>query len=384
MTQNNVRAFAAKRNNAPQPAGQEQALHLADNLKISPDLLIGNGNGIAGFGVPGTGKTGVFVRLLEQCSQFSIPIVAFDKEGDMLSAVDIFPRGLIATFKNCPSAKDILRDGLQVVYDLSTWPAPDMAGSMIAGLVNDLMARASAMPTFERVPCLIGLDEAAYWLPQVRGEYLSYETFCSLQDAFHTLATLGRKRGLTPVLFAQKMSELQKTVLSPGCYIFMRQTVDVDLKRYMEYISCGDLTQRQVKARIAALPPGRAIVKLPDGSQKTVQFYERESIHLSHTPKTQAAINKYGAMPFNRSVRYGAYLGETETAVVEAPEPVQVTGKSSKPIANKSETVADRVHALLTENPDLTPTQMAEMLGCDRSCTSRARKKFFDPNYQRT
>lgn len=260
-------------------------MDLGPGFTLSPDALIGNG--VAGFGAPDSGKTGILVRLLEQAARFHIPIAAFDKEGDLTSAVSTFPRGVVGTYTNCPTACDILAPdgGLQVVYDLSTWPQIEQAGQMIATLVQELLTQTSKLPYHDRVPVLIALDEAAYWLPQRRGQYLTPATFAVLHDAFHTLAITGRKRGLTPLLFAQKISEVSKTVLAPGCYIFLRQTVDTDLKRYMGYLlTTGDFTERQFKQRLATLPAGRAIVKPPNGTQKLVTFHERESIHLSHTP----------------------------------------------------------------------------------------------------
>jgi hypothetical protein len=74
---------------------------LADNLRINPDVLIGNGNGIFGSGVQGSGKTSILVRILEQASQFHVPMIIFDREGDLLPAVERFPRGVIGSYQNC-------------------------------------------------------------------------------------------------------------------------------------------------------------------------------------------------------------------------------------------------------------------------------------------
>ena len=107
-------------------------LVLADNLRIHPDLLIGNGNGIFGSGVQGTGKTGILCRILEQAAQFHVPMVVFDREGDLAPAAQLFPKGFVGTRENCPGARDVLGSGLQVVYDLSTWHS-----------MNDTKARSS-------------------------------------------------------------------------------------------------------------------------------------------------------------------------------------------------------------------------------------------------
>src|SRR5436190_9210158 len=91
------------------PSEDNDSMILADNLRIHPDVLIGNGNGIFGSGVQGSGKTGILVRILEQASLFHVPMVVFDREGDILPAVERFPRGVIGTYENCPMGKDIIK-----------------------------------------------------------------------------------------------------------------------------------------------------------------------------------------------------------------------------------------------------------------------------------
>lgn len=294
---------------APTTSDQE-AMVLGDNLRVHPDILIGNGNGIFISGVQGSGKTGIFARVLEQAARFHVPMVVFDMEGDITPTVQLFPRGIIATRTNCPSARDVLKGGLQVVYDLSSWHSMDEKGSFIARLVNGLFQVSDTRAIEQRTPCLIGLDEAALFVPQKRGDTFSTEIYRGMHDAFHLIATMGRKRGLTPVLCSQKLSEVAKTVLSPGTYIMLRQVVHTDLKRYLDYIERSDIFQymseRQICQFVSSLQPGRAIVKLANGEQKIVQFYERDSVHISHTPRVQAAFNLYGSQPFNANVRYGA------------------------------------------------------------------------------
>jgi hypothetical protein len=348
-------------------------MDLGRGFTLSPDAIVGWG--IAGFGAPGSGKTGILVRLLEQAAAFYLPIIAFDKEGDIRSAVSRFPRGVVGTFTNCPTSRDILAPGggLQVVYDLSTWPHMEQAGQFIATIVQELIAEASRLPYYERVPVLVALDEAAYWLPQRRGEYLSPATFSALHDAFHTLAITGRKRGLTPLLFAQKLSEVSKTVLAPGWYFFLRQTVDTDLRRYMEYLrATGELTQKQFMQRLSTLPTGKAMVKMPDGTQKVVAFHERESVHLSHTPSTQAAWSRYAALPaISPQVSFGAYLPQSEAA----QEKVQ-TGRGK--LAPTYKTAVERVQAFLSINPALRPVELTKLAECDQAVASKARKAYFE------
>ena len=196
----------------PTSTSENDLFILGDNLRIEPDLLLGGG-GIFGSGMPGSGKTSTFVRLLEEMARFSIPLVTFDIEGDIASAVQLFPRGFIGTATNTPSAKDIISQGLQVVFDLSTWPDMDSRASFIARMAQSLFTHMDSLPFNHRCPVVVAVDESQMWMPQRRGDLFSPEAYRALAEAFHTLATRGRKRGLVPMLFCQKISEVAKTVL---------------------------------------------------------------------------------------------------------------------------------------------------------------------------
>jgi hypothetical protein len=312
---------------------EDNLMILGENLRVHPDVLIGNGNGVFGSGIQGTGKTGIMVKILEQAAQFHVPMVVFDREGDILPAVECFPKGVVGTSNNCPTGKDVIKGGLQVIYDLSTWPTMDEKGSFVASMVNSLYNAVDALPVTHRTPCLIGLDEAALFLPQRRGEVFSVEVYKAMIDAMHNVATTGRKRGLTPVLFTQKISEVNKLVLSPGTYIMLKQVVHTDLKRYLDYIEREDIfsymNERQICQFVSSLQPGRAIVKLANGEQKIVQFYERESQHISHTPQVQAALNLYANKQFNAGMRFGAYIGEDEEQEPPAMKQTSVKKQST-------------------------------------------------------
>lgn len=350
-------------------------LVLADNLRVHPDVLIGNGNGIFGSGVQGSGKTSILVRILEQAAQFHVPMIIFDREGDLLPAVERFPRGVIGSYQNCPSAKDVIKGGLQVIYDLSTWSDMDTRGLFIAHMVNSLYSVVDKQPVSHRTPCLIALDEAALFLPQRRGEVFREDIYKSMVNSFHNVATTGRKRGLTPVLFTQKISEVNKLVLSPGTYILGKQVVHTDLKRYMDYIEKTDvfsfMTERQIMQFISSLTPGRAVVKLANGEQQICQFYERESVHISHTPQVQAALNRYANVSF-KPATFGAYIDDEE----EQETPAKPAKSAKKPATSKAPSQADQVRKMLKKNPDLTTPEIMKETGFLQSTVWRARQSF--------
>lgn len=357
------------------PAGKgketDGLLHLAKNLNIHPDLLIADGNEIVGTGMPGAGKTTLMALLLEQFGACGLPFSAFDLEGDLRSVVDLLPRGVLGTIDNCPTAQDMYKGGLQVVFDLSTWgDDSNHAARFINQTVRDLLSLMHSLPRHDRVPFLVGLDEAAYWLPQIRRgkNYLESSQFEALFSVFHTLAIRGRKTGLVPMLFTQRFASVHNDVLSPGTYILMRQTTDTDLKRYMEYISSaafgedeGELTEKEMRHRIAAFKKGQAVIKLPSGKQGLVQFHNRQSLHISHAPKTQAATNLYRDVPFDPNTGYGAFQGGPKREEASGTCP-QVPPFHGEPASSQPRTCKEQVFALLESDPSLTVKQITAIL----------------------
>lgn len=368
-------------------------LDLSPDLNLEPDLLIGNGNGVFAAGTQGMGKSVILKRILEEVAQkTTCPLVAFDKEEDLQAVIEYFPRGMVATYRNCPTARDIYADGLQVVYDLSTWPDMDAAGYFIARLVRQLMTEADYTPFNLRVPCLLVLDEASYWLPYNRKvSQLSEATLGDLHHAFESVASRGRKRGLVPMLFTQKFSHISKEVLSPGTYILLGQNLHTERKRYMDYILPVDefkyYTERQTMQRIGDLQPGEAIVKLANGEQVVTHFYECRSEHIARTPKAQAARNRYGNMPFERRL-YGSFIEDEEMEVQTVKPPVEiataqetVTRPSAKRVTKRKPASAlKQITRLLKKDASLTAIQLASMTGCTERTAAEYRRQYFAKN----
>jgi hypothetical protein len=271
---------------APDPA---LALDLAENFHPDVDLLVTEG--VVTFGVKSSGKSNLCALLFEQLDRYPIPSILFDTKGEYRNLAQE-DRTLLATANNCPSGYDILSKRLRVVVDLRSWDTDEAAALAMSQLLRELFAYASAQDDpVQRVPCPLLLDEAQYWLPQAAVSYLSRETVRELRDAWHIIGTRGRSLGLIANYFTQNISELSKSVMRQnGIYILMRQVLDIDLDRYLEYIR--HTSAAKVKNAIRAFAPGRAVVVLPNGEQLYVTFNKRASEHPSHTPTVRNVLQR--------------------------------------------------------------------------------------------
>jgi len=359
-----------------------KALQLAENFQPDIDTLVSES--LIAFGVKGSGKSNLVARTAEQIGRYFLPQLILDTEREYQSLINLLPHGIIATANRCPSGYDILHRGLQVVLDLRSWETDEAAALAIVQLVNELFTVAMAQAPQDRVPCVISLDEAGYWLPQESVPYLSKNTRQALADVFHRLASRGRKLGLTPFLYTQSVSEVVKSsIRQAGVKVLMRQTLDIDLSRYAEYIhNCTPARRRAIQA----FPQGKAIVILPDGSQQVVQFYPRQSTHTSHTPRTQAALAKFATMSLDLNAL--PLRDMTEASVPqqrrrghkasELKEPSQV--QAGKP--KHAPLIRERIFTLLQLNPEYTSRQLAALVGCPQNTAQIARHELCDTRDQ--
>jgi hypothetical protein len=367
-----------------------KALQLAANFQPDVDMLVAEG--LIAFGIKGSGKSSLLARVSEQLGRFFLPQIILDTEREYQSLVNLLPHGIIATANRCPSGYDILHRGLQVVLDLRSWETDEAAALAVVQLVNELFTVTMAQAPQDRVPCVISLDEAGYWLPQESVPYLSKSTRQALADVFHRLASRGRKLGLTPFLYTQSISEVVKSsIRQAGVKVLMRQTLDIDLNRYAEYISGA--TPRTRKA-IQTFSAGKAIVILPDGSQRVVQFYPRQSAHTSHTPRTQAALAKFATTSVDlTALPMRDLTAAPASAQVEPPMQRRRGRKAGEPKEHPqvqagkpkhAPRIRERIFTLLQLNPEYTSRQLAALVGCPQNTAQIARKDYFNQHQSKT
>jgi len=352
----------------------ERALVLAPNFQPDVDLLIRESAIV--FGTKGSGKTNLLALIVEQMRRYLFPQVIFDTEREQQSLLKFLPHGVIATANRCPSAYDIIHRGLQVIIDLQSWETEEAAALAMCQLINELFVVSNAIAPQDRYPCAIHLDEAAYWLPQDTVSYLSKDTRKAVLDAFHKLATRGRKQGLTPFLYTQSISEVRKeTIRQAGIQILMRQTLDTDLDRYCEYIYGAT---SKTRALIRAYPRGKAVVILPDSSQIRVQFNERQSEHVSHTPLTQTAIKKFAQV----DIDVDAISMRDMSAPADQPSPSssKASKAEKKPQTCKAPrglSLKDWVYSLLDANASLTNNQLSAITKRKLNTVQQYRHEYF-------
>ncbi len=291
----------------------QDVVHLYDRrMRLSPDWIQNVeklvGLGVVCYGIKGSGKTNFGALLAEQFGQFYIPLVIFDKEGDYTSLVDVLPHGYIAgapeaSRKYKPEqflavdmgvAEDIgeaiLESGYQVVFDLRSYPDDIARARIMSTVVQSLMRHAESVPNADRVPCLAFTDEASHWFPQDRSmSFLPTLVQTELLRTFIEMSNTGRKRGIIPAWFDQRPANFDKRLAAESdIYVYMRQRQDVDLKRYANAIGIDLALQAKT------FEDGEGVVSLPKGEPFLTMFNERKSKHISHTPRAEAAIKRFG------------------------------------------------------------------------------------------
>lgn len=361
------------------PSETQKKLRLAKNVTLSPDAIIGAGNGLCGIGMPGSGKTTLLAMLLEQFGTCDIPFVAFDLEGDLAPVTTVVPRGVVATASKCPTPEQIYQKGLQVVYDLDSFDDPV---ALICSVCDALLQ--IARKSVKKVPLIIALDEAAYFVPLHAGtkKYFSRDQFQDLYTTFSTMSLRGRKQGLSLFLFTQRFAHLNKDVLvGSATYIIMRQTTAVDLDTCMEYISKDawkdgdDLTINQVKARIASFKRGQGVIKMSNGRQAVIQFNNRVSEHISNAPGTQSAIDAFSGTTVD-DADFAPWNSEEELLDCSALTSLDDQGKARTATPTKG-TIKARVFQTLDQDPTTGSRRLAELIGAPQNTCQLYRTEYF-------
>lgn len=290
-------------------AGQDRLLHLAANC--NPPLHMVIGRAVAFFGVRGSGKTNALAVFLEQFFQWPIPALIGDLEEDYASFSTLdrcviagspdwigqsrFPRYWKVDAAHADQlGRAILDTGVRVVLQLSTFASLEEAAEVMTGAIKGMFAWAEERDPDNaddpRVPALIVLDEAQFFLPQGSNvSSIDPKQAKALLGAFQQVNSRGRKRGLTPVLAAQRPAALDINARAgTEIYFLGKVTNPRDLDAYDETV--GHRIDRQHVTQACA---GEFLV-VEGGESTSIQFPGRKTRHKNITPGLTQALKRYG------------------------------------------------------------------------------------------
>src|SRR5262249_32733056 len=148
-------------------------------------------------------------------------------------------------------------------------------------------------------PCHVGLDEAQRFLPERLSDSIIQDkaVLDALLKAYMDLIAVGGKRGLSPLVLTQRFAQVNKKIMAQSeLFFILRQTMDKDLERCMEFVQKRTATEEA----ISRFQPGEGVYIGPGGEQFVTRFFKRHSDgSRSHTPKAEAA-QRYAEMPLRR------------------------------------------------------------------------------------
>jgi hypothetical protein len=178
-------------------------------------------------GVPGAGKSTAIRALCEQMFGV-VPQLLFDFEGDFVTLREKFDYVLVGKGGDAPLAiktakvtqRRLIELNASAIFDLS-----DLKFGERREYVRICFEDLVHLPRPLQHTRLIILDEGQVFAPE-RGQGESVAT-----EAVIDLVTLGRKRGLVPIVATQRLSKLHKDVAGNLQNKLIGYTDDVDLQR---------------------------------------------------------------------------------------------------------------------------------------------------------
>lgn len=298
-----------------------------DAVQLAPDLALPLGE-IAGkaifiVGMRRSGKTTLGVRIAEELAGHYIPLFWPDLEGDCLSMVDMLPRGKVAGHPDTYDPRGelayafepvtvesayllgytILEEGWQVVLDMGSYQSVEEACQVIVNAIAGLFAWANEHPGL-KVPSLVALDEAQRFLPERLSDSIIQDKAVleALLKTYMDIIAVGGKRGISPLILTQRFAQVNKKIMAQSeLFFILRQTMDKDLERCMEFVKRRTATEEQ----ISQFQQGEGVYIGLGGEQFVTRFFKRHSDgSRSHTPQAEAA-HRYAEMPMRRGMHAG-------------------------------------------------------------------------------
>lgn len=211
-----------------------------------------------------------------------------------------------------------MREQLQVVLDLPSYQDDDVAAQVMIELVTGIWLWESALPNEERLPCMLILDEADYWLPQseqhahvdrTKKDERGRTLFVRLQNTFFNVVHRGRSLGMGMIVCSQRPANVDNRAIAVAEWkLLLKANMPHDLAVYKAFGVSPEVAM--------SLGRGQAYVIGPAEIKGVFQLRKRSSPDDSQTP---------GLTHLTRAP------GPTRTAQETTERPAQATQQHTEP-----------------------------------------------------
>lgn len=283
--------------------------------RFDPNLNQLLGAGVILAGSQGSGKSVAVAVLAEQIGEREMSEVLFDMKREYASILSVVANGIIAghpdaeqefhgaqfyplTEENATQfAAAVMEEGYQAVVDIPSflecsgndW---NMVARIITAVLNGLMRWSIEQKRAEdRLPCLVGFDEAHIFFPQVAEMKSLFDQMVlnALNATAFSMVNMGRSYGYTMLFATQRIANIAKwTIGNCQIKVIMKHSVDVDLERCSKEIGKdgqGKWYATEQDVRNLPAKKGYAYVLGFTNDPYLIQFDMRRSYHPSNTPQ---------------------------------------------------------------------------------------------------
>ncbi len=269
-----------------------ECLHLGEQFAPHADLVLSNRFAI--LGMPNAGKSNTIAVLSEELGRFGVPLVLFDQKPEYarLCARPYFANPCSASASTltpenaCAFGEQIMRERLQVVLDLPSYQDDDVAAAVMIELVTGIWLWESQRPNEERLPCMLILDEADYWLPQseqhahvdrTKKDERGRSLFIRLQNTFFNVVHRGRSLGMGMIVCSQRPANVDNRAIAVAEWkLLLKANMPHDLAVYKAFGVSPEVAM--------SLGRGQAYVIGPAEIKGVFQLRKRSSPDDSQTP----------------------------------------------------------------------------------------------------
>lgn len=280
---------------APTHVGMQHdadCVQLGAHLCPHADLVLSNRFAI--LGMPNAGKSNTIAVLVEELGRMGVPLVLFDQkpEYERLCTRPYLTKPYHASARTLTRehaaafGAQIMHERLQVVLDLPSYQDDDVAASVMMEVVRGIWLWESERPNEQRLPCMLILDEADYWLPQSeqqahvdrsRKDAKGRSLFVRLQNIFFNVVHRGRSFGIGIIVSSQRPANVDNRAIAVAEWkLLLKANMPHDLAIYKAFGVSPDVAMH--------LGRGQAYVIGPSEIAGVFQLRKRRSPDDAQTP----------------------------------------------------------------------------------------------------